>query len=447
MARALFAAFLAAASLLASSFANAQSFRAPTLRASLDVALGPTQEKSTGATLDDHGRLRIGFTRALAKSAGLTSWTVVDGGYVTHVRASSPDARGLRVRLDLGTVPGAMEVRVAGADGLVEAMPLDPLHGNEAWTPWTPGDAQTIEIYSDVEPSSQAVSIGAMLHFTDSPFAKAAAACTLSTACSANDPTYDAAITERKKSLARIIFIDGTSAFACSATLVDTPMNPTAFVLTANHCINNAAAAESINAFWFYEETSCGSATPPSPPVRTNAGMQITFTNFNADSTLLTMNERPPGNALFAPLNPALLQPGLPVVSISHPRADTSRYAIGTSSEQARDASRPLDMYVVNFNRGLIEGGSSGSGLFTMNSGGHLELRGVLSEADVNLSCANPGAAALYARLEAFYPEIAQFIGATTVPPTTRRTGRRTSSSRPSATPASTCRSTSNPAP
>jgi hypothetical protein len=71
-------------------------------------------------------------------------------------------------------------------------------------------------------------------------------------------------------------------------------------------------------------------------------------------------------------------------------------------------------MYYVNFNRGIVEPGSSGSGLFTMNAG-HLELRGVLSQAAVDLSCSSPGLFTLYARLEAAHPEIAQFIGAASV--------------------------------
>ncbi|HET9578186.1 MAG TPA: hypothetical protein VFP44_10195 [Usitatibacter sp.] len=417
MFRTFLAASLAAFSLLAAPFVHAaERFHAPRLQPSITVALEAPAEKRTGATVDADGRLKIGFVRALDKAAPVLAWTPADGGYVTRIEASSPEALGLRVRLDLGTVPGAMEARVVGSDGEIQSMTIDPLHGNEAWTPWTPGDSQAIEIHSAVAPSPGALRVGAVLHFTESPLAKAAAACTLSTACSAQDPAYDAAITERKKSLMRISFVDGGGGFLCSATLIDTPMRPAAFVLTANHCINNAASATSINSFWFYEETACGSGIAPTAPTRVSNGMQIVFTNFNVDSTLLLMNQNPPSGALYAPLNPALLEPGLPVVSVSHPRGDTSRYAIGTSGEQVRDASRPYDMYVVNFSRGIIEGGSSGSGIYTM-SNGHLELRGVLSQGALDLSCTNPTALTLYARLEALYPEMAQYIGAATVAP------------------------------
>lgn len=414
MFRPLVAACSAAALLLASGASPAAVFHAPRIAAQATIALEAPAEKRTGATVTDKGLLQIGFVRPLEKSVAIPQWNAADGGYVARVDASSAGAQGLRVKLELGTVPGTMEVRAMGADGVVEAMTIDPWVTNEAWTPWTPGEAQTIEIYSRVAPSPQAIRVGAMVHFTDSPLAKAAASCTLSTACSAADAAYDAAIGERKKSLMRIQFVDGGGAFVCSATLIDTPSRAP-FVLTANHCINNVNAATSINALWFYEETSCGSNLAPTQPVRSSGGMQLVFTNFNIDSTLLMLNSAPPGGAVYAPLNPALLTPGQAVVSVSHPRGDMARYAIGTAGAQVRDGQRPIDMYRTTFSRGIIEPGSSGSGLYTLDGAGRLELRAVLSQAAVNLSCTNPTAFTLYARLEAFYPEIAQYIGVTTV--------------------------------
>jgi hypothetical protein len=416
MFRSLFTACLAAAVCIGSSSAfSAERFHAPSLAPSTRVVLQAPAEKRAGASIADDGRLQIGFARALEKAVPVAHWNAADGGYVARIEATSPEAQGLRVKLDLGTVPGAFEVRAMGSDGAIESATFDPLLANEFWTPWTPGDTQAIEIFSRVAPSAQALRISSLLHFTESPLTKAAATCTLSTACSASDATYDAAITERKKSVMRIQFVDSGGAFLCTATLIDTPAHAN-FALTANHCINNGNAATSVNAFWFYEETSCGSGVAPTQPTRTNGGMQIVFTNFNVDSTLLLMNGNPPGGALFAPLNAALVNKGQPVVSVSHPRGDTSRYAIGAAGEQGRDADRPIDMYLVNFSRGIIEPGSSGSGLYTMNNG-HLELRGVLSQAETTLSCTNPTAFTLYARLEAFYPEIAQYIGAQTVAP------------------------------
>src|SRR5512140_349271 len=164
MARSFLAALIAAASLLAAPLVHAvERFHAPGLHATAAIALDAPADKRVGATVSADGRLRIGFVRALDKAVQVVAWTAADGGYVAHIEASSPEALGLRVRLDLGTVPGVMEARVMGADGNIEAMPIDPLRGNEAWTPWTPGDSQVIELYSAVAPSGEAVRVGAVL--------------------------------------------------------------------------------------------------------------------------------------------------------------------------------------------------------------------------------------------------------------------------------------------
>jgi len=417
MIRSVHAALAFAAALLAIPSMAATVFRAPAMSPAAIVSLPAPAGKSAGASTDSSGRLRVGFERTLDKAVAVPAWRAVAGGFAAHIEATSAEAQGLRVKLELGTVPGPMEARVAGADGRVETMNIDPLLGNVAWTPWTEGETQTIELFSPVAPATGAISVESIVHFTDSPYAKAAAACTLSTACSAQDATYDALITERKKSVMRILFQEGASAFVCSATLIDTPMRPASFILTANHCIDNQQSATSISSLWFDEESACGSNLPSPNRVQVGGGMNLTFTNFNVDSTLLLMNSAPPSGALYAPLNPALLDPGQNVVSISHPTGDLARYAIGTSGDQIRDGVRAIDMYIVNFQRGLIQGGSSGSGIFTVNSGGHLELRGLLSQADTSLSCTNPTALTLYTRLEALYPEMAQYIGAAAVAP------------------------------
>ena len=97
-----------------------------------------------------------------------------------------------------------MQLRVQGDDASrVESMTLDPLAGPEAWTPWTEGETQVIEIFSAVLPSERALAVGAVLHFTASPLAKASASCTLSTACPTGDATLDALVSARKKSVAQ----------------------------------------------------------------------------------------------------------------------------------------------------------------------------------------------------------------------------------------------------
>jgi lysyl endopeptidase len=149
--------------------------------------------------------------------------------------------------------------------------------------------------------------------------------------------------------------------------------------------------------------------------VQVAGGAQLVFANDNVDASLLLLNQQPPAGAVYLGWNPArLASAGDAIVSISHPDGDTSRYAIGATSRDYRIIGHPQDMYGVRFTRGIIEGGSSGSGLFTMANGA-LQLRGVLSGTTVangasGMSCTNRDESALYGRLELLYPQITPYI-------------------------------------
>jgi hypothetical protein len=372
----------------------------------------PSAEKSAVPTVTASGLLRVGDVRALEKAQSIPTWTPAAGGYVSRFRVTSDTAVGLRVRLDLGAVPGAMSMHVQG-DGSpkVETMEIDPTLGPESWTPWTEGGSQLIEVFSRVKPSADAVRVGAVLHMVTSPLAKAAASCTISTACSSDDPTLDALIDERKKSVAKIQFVRGGSGFLCSATLIDTPRRPQPYILTANHCIDDQPSATSMTTIWFYESAACGIDNPSGNEVQVSGGAQLVFTSYNVDSTVMLMNRPAPAGTVLSPVNAAIMPQGTSIVSISHPHGDTARWGTGKVGPLLRDNDRPYDMYSVNFNRGIIEPGSSGSGVFTV-ANGRLELRGVLSQGANDLSCSQPTLFTLYGRLEAFYPQIAPYIGA-----------------------------------
>ena len=393
--------------------ARPTAFRAESLAPREAASLQALEEKTARAAEEPSGRLRIGTVRALPKAARVDAWTKVAGGFVARLRTSSEGALGLRAKLDLGSLSAAIEARVQGADGRIEFMRIEPAAGSEAWLPWTEGSSQVIELFSSVEPSEDAVRLGEILHFTESPFAKAAASCTVPTLCTTNDPVLDAAIAERKRSVVKLTFVDNGSGFACSATLINSERFPAPFILTANHCIDNAASASSVTTLWFYESVACDNDAVNPGYVQVSGGAQLVFGSYNVDSTLLRMNLSPPAGAVYASWNRARLAQGAPIVSLSHPRGDTSRYALGNISQEYRIVGHAQDMYGVLYSRGIIEGGSSGSGLFTLN-GGTLQLRGILSGTTIRqggLSCTTTLVEeGLYGRFEIFQPQIDQYI-------------------------------------
>lgn len=387
------------------------TFRAPSLPSTQSVSLEAPLQKSAGPRAQDvNGPLRVADVRGLPKAAAIEQWVAIPGGFVAHFDASSALAEGLRVRLDLAALTDSIEVRVQGADGVI--VPMEVQAGSaSAWTPWTEGSSQVVEVFSR---APQKISVGAILHFTDSPLAKAAGSCTVPTLCTTNDAALDAAIAQRKKSMMRITFVEDGGGFLCTATLINTERFPAGFVLTANHCINNADSAASISSLWFYELSGCDAASPEAPgKIQVSGGMQLVFTNANVDSTLLLMPGTPPAGATYAGFNAARLSNGTSIVSLSHPTGDTARFALGSTSQELRIFGHPIDMYGVRFTRGIIQGGSSGSGLFTL-AGGSLQLRGILSGTTIRhaggMSCTNLDEEALYGRFDMFHAEIDQYI-------------------------------------
>ena len=400
------------------------AWRAPSLEPDDIVSMPPlAAQKSVLPKSSAAGRpLKIGENRPLEKSAAIAQWHAVPGGYVAKIRATSEGAVGIRLHLELGTVPGAFELVAAGSDsGRLESMTIDPTLGNTHWTPWTEGSSQVIELFSPVLPSPGAVTLAEVGHFFDSPVQLKASAgtCTVPASCSTGNATLDAAIAERVKSNVKIMFANSGSFFLCSAELINTPLAPAPFLVTANHCINTSAEAATITTLWFYEANSCTDTSVAGGQVQVAGGTQLVFTNFNADSTLIRMNQSVPPGAVFSGWSAAHVADGTSIVSVSHPSGDTSRVALGSVSQEFRVGDWPFDMYAIKFTSGIIEGGSSGSGLYTLNSSGSLDLRGVLTGTTTDnnadgMSCTDLNEYALYDRFEVFEPEIDQYISGQT---------------------------------
>ncbi|HEX5130370.1 MAG TPA: PPC domain-containing protein, partial [Usitatibacter sp.] len=129
------------------------------------------------------------------------------------------------------------------------------------------------------------------------------------------------------------------------------------------------------------------------------------------DTSLVLLNSAPPAGVAYAPIDARSLAQATEVVSISHPAGDLSRWALARNLGIQRFDDLPYDMYVVEYTRGMAQGGSSGSGLFTRGANG-LELVGVLSRGPLEPSCSMPLKFGIYGRMELTQPQIARYIGA-----------------------------------
>lgn len=405
---------------------------APSLRLSAPQAtirFDGTQAKSAPAT--DERRTQVGTVRAAPKTVAPLSWQAVEGGFAARFDVASEGALGLRLRLDLEGV-GEMELRARGTQGRVESMRI-PAGAKLAWGPWTEGAVQAVEVFAAEMPPPGAVKPGAVVHFDQPLNAKAAGECTIDTACSTGNAALDAAIAERRKSVARINFVDGGKSFVCTGTLVETEKAPAPYFLTANHCVGRAEVAASVASLWFYDAAGCGTGTAAPDSRQVAGGMSIDFADPNTDHTLLLMNAPPPQGAVFSGWNAARLALGASMVSISHPAGDVSKWAQATVSGSTRFPDWEQAAWLTTFARGIVQGGSSGSGLFEF-TGGTLRLRAILSATTINengpLSCTNLGQLGIYNRLDVFHPQVARRLMANP-PPVTDDHGNRPSEATP----------------
>ena len=388
---------------------------APQFRSSAPFATRyqwPAEDKSAvPKAIDDGRRLAVGRVRDAPKSLAALDWQAVEDGRIARFTAADAGSLGLRARLDLDGKSGALDVRVQGGDGRIESLRI-PAGAITAWTPWTEGDVQAIEIFAAFPAQ---VALGAIVHFDLPLDAKAAGTCTVDVECTSGTPALDAAIADRKKSMARITFVNSGQAFVCTGQLLNTPSFPAPYFITANHCIGTGSEASSITSLWFYENTSCG-AGPPLPGTKQVAGgMEIAFTDPNIDTTLLRMINPPPVGVTFSGFDATILGVGEQVVSLSHPAGDVAKFALATVSRRARFQDWEQDAFLTTFTRGIIQGGSSGSGLYTLTDSG-LALRSTLSATTLTngqgLSCDNLDNFGVYNRFDIFYKEAAAFLQA-----------------------------------
>ncbi|MBL8521842.1 MAG: trypsin-like peptidase domain-containing protein, partial [Betaproteobacteria bacterium] len=375
---------------------------------------------------------RVGAIFESGTASLVPAWETHRDGFVTQFRVRSAGAKGIRTKILLpaGVTLGEIRARAADSD-VAEGIPLAFAHAGEIWTPYTEGETQLIEIFSPQRVTGLAWTVARIGHFERSLTTgggggearqeTAAGACSPDVACTSNDLALDMAIAERRRSVARITFASGSSFFNCSGTLINSNAQQN-FFMTANHCVSTQAEAASITFRWFYEAATCGGSASNLVPeaVTQSTGAQLVFSNKFVDSTLLRLNANPPVGTVFAGWNANVLAANSSVVAISHPAGDVKKFALGTlqslqnrSDGLIRVSGYEQEMYAVLFNRGVIEGGSSGSGLFTF-SGGSLLFRGVLSNSTVRngggLSCTNTNENANYGRWDYFQPQVASIL-------------------------------------
>ena len=107
--------------------------------------------------------------------------------------------------------------------------------------------------------------------------------------------------------------------YVCTGTLLNNvAQDRTPYFLTANHCVNSQAVAQTVEVYWFYQTTSCNSGVlrnwVHSPP-----GANLLATQSSNDFALLRLQNNAPAGALFSGWTSAAQSTGTGVFGLHHP--------------------------------------------------------------------------------------------------------------------------------
>ncbi len=394
-------------------------------------------------------RLTIGFARQVPSaqsSFGLSdlAWSQTDGGLqAAHVSLTSPGAAAIRIGLFFTGAPPELEVRFKGARSSAPAFgPYsgEVAHGSIYWSPVLEGETGIIELAlpGGVSPAgtvslpmiSHLVVAGNALRQAD-PLGQIgqAGACEVDIACMSTSLRQQAA--SAVNAVARMVVTDQGQTFLCSGTqLNDSITSFTPYYFTANHCLDNldadvaaskaqpAAAAATINNYWFFQTSVCGQDIASDVNfVLVAGGAQLLGRSVDYDWALVRLNDPPPAGATFAAWNASTLSAaGIAADGIHHPEGDLKKYSQGTT-QGIQTYSDGSSFVAMQWMHGVTEPGSSGSGLFTYNANqNYYELRGALFSG--TSACNDPSGIDEYSRLDVALPMLTQYLTPNAANPT-----------------------------
>ena len=356
---------------------------------------------------------QIGVNRSVEVSPNTRAQKFVnpDGSQIIVLIIKSSGASGIGVHFRDFALADGEEVYVYGAsaDSIVFGPFTDkgPWGSGEFWSGTVDGDTVVIEFYKRTDENGQGFEVFEISHILaeldwrlrsnepDVLFCEVDASCY-------GDP--------EKNAVARIVFNDN-GVYLCTGTLLnDVAQDWTPYFLTANHCVSSQAVAQTVEAYWFYQTTSCNSGVLRSW-VHSPPGANLLATQGSNDFSLIRLQNNAPGGAYFSGWTSTAQSTGTSVFGLHHPDGyippsipSYLRRSTGSITDTNENCLGLVNGYGIGWTSGTSEPGSSGSGLW--NSNGYLV--GVLSCGPAPPTCNSPWAS--YSKFANFYPQIRQYI-------------------------------------
>ncbi len=360
------------------------------------------------------GRLRVGVARSLDQplvvngstvSAG--QWTTLaNGTRVFSVLLDAEGAIGLRVQVESVRLPAGSRLLVydANAPAPSASTTSEELAGQPDFLLPTVFSGKVIlecQVPTGVNLSTVAFTIKQVTHLFRPLVPETLAKDLAKEGPCHNDVSCYSSWLNQASGVALMHFQDAYNSYACTGSLLNDG-DPTTYIdyfLTANHCIDTAALASTLECFWFYQTPYCHGPVPSLSSVpHTSGGADYLTSNPISDFSLLRLRQASPGGAQYLGWTTGLPSSGETLTVIHHP--DNSYKRISFSRLDSYDS----DFWTVRYFSGVTEAGSSGAPLF--NSNGQIigQLYGGPS------SCSNPNGTDDYGRFDVTYDYIRSWI-------------------------------------
>jgi lysyl endopeptidase len=308
-----------------------------------------------------------------------------DGSHATRFEVSSDTAAAMRAELSLtansrGNV-GAVTLRFGGADGRVfERNGRDFVGRNAGWSPLMMGDTATVEIVlaKGQRPQNFALSLRQISHLDISPIASEAEQRAITKIGQSGDCNQDIAcptnpsdgFKNAERAVAKMLFTKDGKTFTCSGTLLNNLHKPVKNLFwTAAHCISTQTVADTLQTIWLYKAWQCGGSKPLDGSVQLDGGAFLRHADSTRDTALLELKKPAPNGTYRAGWQAAaIVDHSVIAYGIHHPSGDVKKYSRGTINGRDMTFKGKKPLLRVGWQLGTTEKGSSGSGLFIINT-------------------------------------------------------------------------------
>ena len=379
-----------------------------------DVALSPDPD-------------RVGWVRSMGiqpirtDDLRLLSPSSRDGSSLRGMVIRSAGAHGIRIHFREFDVPDGEVVlfpdKPAGVPGVGPYSKKGPNDNGDFWSALLPGDTVLVEVRGRGAPH---FAITEVVHWerpldplpSGGTVASGPLGCHLDAMCS--DDISDAA----RLATGRMTYVVGGQAKNCTGTLLNDLDHETIvpYFLTAYHCISTQAVASTLQVDWAWEREYCGGPLPTVLESTNGATLLATDdTDDGNDMSFLRLNGPLPGGLALAGWTT-----GHPdsAYGIHHPAGSWKRvtYLSGVGACPGCPlCGDTFDYDFYDMDNGIIEGGSSGSGIFNFSGQLFGQLNGYCclyaSCAGEDISCSSVDEyVAIYGEFETTYPLIEWYL-------------------------------------